>query len=118
MKKKSSSSLTIPSIQPSTTMITKRTSVKKKFHLFYNIASHIINKRLIMSVIVIALIIFMLFLPLVYPQNSNWIFAADIPPTILSASTDSVLKTKDWLEALQWISKYTPKNAVIASWWD
>jgi dolichyl-diphosphooligosaccharide--protein glycosyltransferase len=64
------------------------------------------------------LIILILLFPMVYPRDSNWLSSADIPPTILTGGTDSVLKNNDWLNALHWISNNTPKDSVIAAWWD
>jgi len=63
-------------------------------------------------------IIFILFtIPLVYPTSTNWINAADFPPTILSGGT-SYPPGNDWLETLEWIKTNTPKDSVVASWWD
>ncbi|MGA9150889.1 MAG: STT3 domain-containing protein [Candidatus Nitrosopolaris sp.] len=66
----------------------------------------------------VALIIFMLCIPMIYPPNSNWLNSADIPPSIANGGTGYRLQTNDWINALNWIAKDTPKNAVIASWWD
>jgi dolichyl-diphosphooligosaccharide---protein glycosyltransferase len=66
----------------------------------------------------VVLIIFMLCIPMVYPPNSNWLNSADIPPSIANGGTGYRLQTNDWIDALNWIAKDTPKNAVIASWWD
>lgn len=63
-------------------------------------------------------IIFMLLIPLVYPPSSNWLISADIPPSIANGGTGYKIQTNDWIDALNWISRNTPKNAVIASWWD
>jgi dolichyl-diphosphooligosaccharide---protein glycosyltransferase len=63
-------------------------------------------------------IIFLLFLPMVYPTDTNWRTLADIPPLILNGGTYYAIKTNDWLNALNWISNNTPKDAVIAAWWD
>jgi dolichyl-diphosphooligosaccharide---protein glycosyltransferase len=66
----------------------------------------------------VVLIIFMLCIPMVYPPNSNWLSSADIPPSIANGGTGYRLQTNDWINALNWIARDTPKNAVIASWWD
>ncbi|MGA8485117.1 MAG: peptidylprolyl isomerase [Nitrososphaeraceae archaeon] len=52
------------------------------------------------------------------PSNSNWISSADIPPSISNGGTGYRLKVNDWIDALHWIANNTPKNSVIASWWD
>jgi dolichyl-diphosphooligosaccharide--protein glycosyltransferase len=64
------------------------------------------------------IILFILFtLPLVYPTSTNWINAVDFPPTILTGGT-SYPPSNDWPETLEWIKINTPKNSVVASWWD
>ena len=60
----------------------------------------------------------MLTIPMVYPPNSNWLTSADIPPSIANGGTGYRLKTNDWIDALDWISKNTSNDAVIGSWWD
>jgi len=45
-------------------------------------------------------------------------YAANIPPTIASASTQLSRNVDDWLEALAWIRDNVPEDAVIAAWWD
>ena len=55
---------------------------------------------------------------MVYPPESNWLSLADVPPTILTGGTDSILRNNDWVNALHWISNNTPKDSVIAAWWD
>jgi dolichyl-diphosphooligosaccharide---protein glycosyltransferase len=66
----------------------------------------------------VAIIILMLCIPMVYPPNSNWLNSADIPPSIANGGTGYRLQTNDWIDALNWIAKDTPKNAVVAAWWD
>jgi dolichyl-diphosphooligosaccharide--protein glycosyltransferase len=65
----------------------------------------------------VVIIIFLFTLPLVFPENSNWISTVDSPPIIFNGATSS-LPTHDWLDTLEWIKHNTPENAVIASWWD
>jgi dolichyl-diphosphooligosaccharide--protein glycosyltransferase len=60
---------------------------------------------------------FLFFLPLVFPENNNWISHTDTPPIILTGATLNP-PTDDWLATLEWIKFNTPENAVIASWWD
>jgi dolichyl-diphosphooligosaccharide---protein glycosyltransferase len=80
-------------------------------------------KRII-RIAYVVIIIFMLSIPLLdykgilYPQNSNWLSSADVPPSIANGGTGYRLRTDDWINALDWISKNTPKDAVIAAWWD
>ena len=42
----------------------------------------------------------------------------DVPPTIINGGSSYGVATNDWLDALDWIKNNTPKDAVIASWWD
>src|SRR5919109_1615016 len=62
--------------------------------------------------------IMMLSIPLFYPSNSNWVSSADIPPAIANGGTGYRMQTEDWIDAMNWISKNTESDAVIASWWD
>ncbi len=63
-------------------------------------------------------LIFLLIAPLVYPADSNVFSLSKSPPTILNGGTAYAMATNDWPEALDWIKNNTPKDAVIASWWD
>jgi dolichyl-diphosphooligosaccharide--protein glycosyltransferase len=65
----------------------------------------------------VIIIVFLFILPLVFPENGNWISNMDTPPIILTGATSNP-PTTDWLETLEWIKLNTPENAVIASWWD
>ena len=65
----------------------------------------------------VVIIAFLFTLPLVFPENSNWISNASSPPIIFTGATSNP-PTNDWLETLEWIKLNTPENAVIASWWD
>jgi dolichyl-diphosphooligosaccharide--protein glycosyltransferase len=55
---------------------------------------------------------------ILFPQNSNWLSSADIPPSIANGGTGFRVKTDDWISALDWMSANTSSNSVIASWWD
>lgn len=70
--------------------------------------------RIIFSVSIISL----LFLPMVYSKDANWTTLADMPPMIMSGGTGYRIKTDDWIDAMNWMSNNTPKDAVIAAWWD
>ena len=65
----------------------------------------------------IAIIIFLFILPLIIPENGNWINLNDVPPSILTGATFNP-PTNDWLETMEWIKLNTPENSKIASWWD
>ena len=63
-------------------------------------------------------IIILLTIPMIYPVDSTPSSIASIPPTIMNGGTSFPVATNDWLDALDWMEKNTPKDAVIASWWD
>ncbi|MEK6871193.1 MAG: hypothetical protein AABX09_06640, partial [Thermoproteota archaeon] len=75
-------------------------------------------KNLIIKFSFISGIILLLVIPLSFPSNGNWVTAAKSPPTILNGGTAYPVSTNDWLESMEWIKNNTPKDAVIASWWD
>jgi dolichyl-diphosphooligosaccharide---protein glycosyltransferase len=72
----------------------------------------------------VAMIIFLVSIPLIdyngliYPKNFNWISSADIPPSIVNGATGFRMQVEDWVDAVDWIANNTPKDSVIASWWD
>ena len=64
------------------------------------------------------IIMFILCMPLAYPRNLNWLTSADIPPPIIADGRGIPSQTKDWIDALNWMSSNTSSDSVIASWWD
>jgi len=76
------------------------------------------NPRIITKISYFAVIIILLSLPLVIPENGNWVNAINVPPTILNGGSIYGIATDDWLDAMDWLNKNTPEDAVIASWWD
>ena len=88
------------------------TSIKQKQAQF-----KIGNKKII-RIIFIAFITSLLLLPMIYPRDANWTTLADMPPTIMNGGSGYRIKTDDWINALNWMSNNTPKDAVIAAWWD
>jgi len=75
------------------------------------------KKNYLFKIPYVVIIVFLFTVPLVVPENGNWINAVDIPPIIFTGATSNP-PTNDWLETLEWIKLNTPENAVIASWWD
>ncbi len=75
-------------------------------------------RNLIIKFSFISGIIILLVIPTSFPSNGNWVTAAKTPPTILNGGTSYTVSTSDWLESMEWIKNNTPKDAVIASWWD
>lgn len=65
----------------------------------------------------VAIVIF-LTIPMMTPSNANWVNGVKAPPTILNGGSNYSIATNDWLDAMKWIKENTPKDAVIASWWD
>jgi dolichyl-diphosphooligosaccharide--protein glycosyltransferase len=56
-------------------------------------------------------------IPMIFPPTLNWPYMIDIPQPIIGG----VFATQGqdyWIRALDWISKNTPQDSVVASWWD
>jgi dolichyl-diphosphooligosaccharide--protein glycosyltransferase len=66
----------------------------------------------------VAGIIILLVIPMIYPIGSTPSSITSMPPTIMNGGTSYPIATSDWLDALDWMKENTPKDAVIASWWD
>ena len=43
---------------------------------------------------------------------------SNTPPIILNGGAGYAVSTNDWKESLEWIKLNTPKDSVIAAWWD
>ena len=63
-------------------------------------------------------IILLLVMPLIIPENGNWVTVTKAPPTILNGGSAYNIATDDWKESLDWIKTNTPKDSVVAAWWD
>ena len=100
-----------------TSSLTKSRKKAKRKYEQTNDALHPKKARII-RIAYVVVIVFILSVPMIYPPNSNWMVSADIPPSIANGGTGYKVQNNDWINALDWISKNTPKNAVIASWWD
>ena len=67
----------------------------------------------------LAIIVTLLMVPMVYPEKLNWANNNEgLPITILNSGTHFNISTNDWADSMQWVRENTPKDAVIASWWD
>lgn len=64
------------------------------------------------------IIIILLIIPMMFPAGANWVTGAKSPPTILNGGSIFLTATNDWLETLEWMKSNTPKDAIIAAWWD
>ena len=63
--------------------------------------------------------IFIIFLiSAVYPVDNNLLTSTKIPPTILNGGSVFKITSNDWIDSLDWIKNNTPKDSVIAAWWD
>ena len=66
----------------------------------------------------VAVIVALLLVPTIFPVNANWISITKSPPTILNGGSNFAIATNDWPDTLNWIKNNTPKDSVVASWWD
>ncbi len=66
----------------------------------------------------VIVMIMMLSIPMFYPSNSNWVSSADVPTAIANGGTGFRVQSDDWINAMDWLSKNTEPDAVVASWWD
>jgi dolichyl-diphosphooligosaccharide--protein glycosyltransferase len=67
----------------------------------------------------LVVIVILLMVPMVYPERLNWSNNNDgIPISLLHSASKFNISTNDWSDAMQWVRENTPKDAVIASWWD
>ncbi|MDH3765199.1 MAG: glycosyltransferase family 39 protein [Nitrosopumilus sp.] len=60
----------------------------------------------------------LLVIPLVFPVEGNTLTITKNPPTFLNGGSAYPISTSDWPDTMQWIKNNTPKDAVIAAWWD
>ena len=67
----------------------------------------------------LVVIIILLMVPMVYPEKLNWSNNnVGLPISILHSATKYDISTNDWPDAMRWVNENTPKDAVIAAWWD
>ena len=81
---------------------------------------HTITAKTTTKVAFVGVIIILLALPLALPLDENMVISATFPPAILTANANlsPTFVTNDWIDAMQWLKQNTPKDAVVASWWD
>jgi dolichyl-diphosphooligosaccharide--protein glycosyltransferase len=63
-------------------------------------------------------IIILLIIPMIYPVGADLFTLSNAPPTILNGGASYRVSTTDWLDSMEWIKNNTPKDAVVAAWWD
>ena len=57
--------------------------------------------------------------PIILPEGNNWSSWSNFSPTILNGGTHYYTMTSDdWIIAMNWLKENTPKDAVVAAWWD
>jgi dolichyl-diphosphooligosaccharide--protein glycosyltransferase len=75
--------------------------------------------KVITKVSFLVVIVILLMVPMVYPERLNWSNNnVGIPISILHSGSKYDISTNDWPDAMQWVRENTPKDAVIAAWWD
>jgi dolichyl-diphosphooligosaccharide--protein glycosyltransferase len=75
-------------------------------------------KKNLMKLSFLGLITLLLAVPLFFPENGNWVTVTKTPSTILNGGSGYNVATNDWKESLEWLKTSTPKDSVIAAWWD
>ena len=76
------------------------------------------SARTITKISYVVVIVGLLIIPAALPGSASWISGIKAPPTILNGGTTFNIATDDWPAAMEWLQNNTPKDAVIASWWD
>jgi dolichyl-diphosphooligosaccharide--protein glycosyltransferase len=66
----------------------------------------------------VVVVVALLLIPTLYPVNANWLSITKSPPTILNGGSNFAISFNDWPDSLKWIKDNTPKDSVVASWWD
>jgi len=89
-------------------------------HLFNNTENNVRNNSVksLIKISSVFVIICLLVIPLVLPQNTNWVDHAKYPATILNGGTSYGVIHGDWPHALNWIKYNIPSDSVVFSWWD
>ena len=87
------------------------------------LASKILNNhdrpiRRMLQFSFIGIIVVLLTIPTALPIGGSWITGTVVPPTILNGGNLWDSASNDWPHAMQWVRENTPKDAVIAAWWD
>jgi len=89
-------------------------------HLFSNTDNRTSKNsvRSLIKISSISVIICLLIIPLVLPENLNWINHGKYPATIFNGGTNYGVVHGDWPHALNWIKSNTQYDSVFFSWWD
>ncbi len=77
------------------------------------------NNKKISKIIFPAVIILLFCTPVIFPAGESWVDWTDFTPTILSGGSQyRSFTSDDWSESMNWVKENTPKDSVIAAWWD
>ena len=89
-------------------------------HLFNNTQNNARNNSVksLIKISSIFVIICLLTIPLVLPQDTNWVDYAKYPATILNGGSSYNVVHGDWPHALNWMKSNTPSDSVVFSWCD
>ena len=89
-------------------------------HLFNNTQNNARNNSVksLIKISSIFVIICLLTIPLVLPQDTNWVDYTKYPATILNGGSSYNVVHGDWPHALNWMKSNTPSDSVVFSWWD
>jgi len=77
------------------------------------------NTKVVTKVSFLAVIVMLLTVPLVYPEELNWAsYMSGAPPSIVNGGTQFLTSTNDWSDAMHWLNVKTPEDSVVVAWWD
>jgi len=77
------------------------------------------SRGVVTKISFLVVIVILLMVPMVYPERLNWSNNnVGIPISLLHSGSKFDLSSNDWPDAMQWVKENTPKDAVIAAWWD
>ena len=75
--------------------------------------------KVVTKISFLAVIVILLTVPTVYPEDINWSsYMSGVPPSILNGGTHFMVATDDWADAMHWLKVQTPEDSVVVAWWD
>jgi len=86
--------------------------------IFSNITETKKSRNFVIKSSFLIFIVFLLTIPLIFPETGNVLAITHIPPTIMNGGSTFPISTTDWNDSMEWIKNNTPEDAVIGSWWD
>ena len=80
--------------------------------------NHKTSSKIYKSILIPAIIV-LLTIPIILPtSSSNWLSAANHPPTLMTGGSNFGAYNHDWIQAMDWLKNNTPEDSVVMSWWD